>query len=137
MLKIGRCAGTLLVEIEDKFYIIGETKEPFDFTSMGLSNPQALGESPIRLLEQIDTTNPWETASCHYIIHQTDQPFQEYLDRLSEIFIIRRNSMISERIWELVARIEEPIPEDFWPAGWLFDSPEMVWDIVRDTMLRC
>jgi hypothetical protein len=45
--------------------------------------------------------------------------------------VIQRNGSVSERLWRVVTH------GDASDAQWLVDVPAHVWDIVRDTVLRC
>jgi hypothetical protein len=57
------------------------------------------------------------------------------LDELAAIvkarLVITRNDSVSERLWRLVTSDGSP------RAQWLIDLPAPIWDIVRDTVLRC
>jgi hypothetical protein len=57
------------------------------------------------------------------------------LDELAAVaharLVIARNDSVSERLWRIVTH------EGATSAEWLFDVPAHVWEIVRDTVLRC
>jgi hypothetical protein len=59
----------------------------------------------------------------------------EQLDALAAIvgarLVITRNDSVSERLWRLVAH------DGATQASWLVDVPAHVWEIVRDSVLRC
>lgn len=45
--------------------------------------------------------------------------------------VITRNDSVSERLWRIVTH------DHATRAQWLVDLPAHVWDIVRDSVLRC
>jgi hypothetical protein len=51
--------------------------------------------------------------------------------RMTERLVIARNGSVSERLWRLVTH------DGATGAQWLVDMPAHVWDIVRDSVLRC
>jgi hypothetical protein len=57
------------------------------------------------------------------------------LDALARLvharLVIQRNDSVSERLWRIVTH------DGATAAQWLVDVPAHVWDIVRDSVLRC
>jgi hypothetical protein len=57
------------------------------------------------------------------------------IDELAAIvkarLVITRNDSVSERLWRLITS------DGNTRAQWLIDVPAAVWEIVRDTVLRC
>ncbi|MGH2652490.1 MAG: precorrin-3B C(17)-methyltransferase, partial [Actinomycetota bacterium] len=59
---------------------------------------------------------------------------------LARRFLIERNGSVSDRLWRLVIGADEEgegPEEDEIDAQWLAEVPNRVWEIVRDTVLRC
>ncbi|MGH8582397.1 MAG: precorrin-3B C(17)-methyltransferase, partial [Gammaproteobacteria bacterium] len=55
-------------------------------------------------------------------------------------FLIERNGSVSDRLWRLVTGVDEedeaPEAEEL-DAQWLVQVPDRIWEIVRDSVLRC
>ena len=59
-------------------------------------------------------------------------------EKLSETFLIKRNGSVSERLWGLVLETtEENYNDETLDGTWLANTPDEVWEIVRDSVLRC
>jgi hypothetical protein len=59
------------------------------------------------------------------------------------VFVIARTGSVSERLWRLVIGERDELdgppaaPPEVVPARWLGELPPAIWQIVRDTVLRC
>ncbi len=60
-----------------------------------------------------------------------DRDPHELVAIMTARLVIARNGSVSERLWRIVAH------ENATRAQWLVDVPAHVWEIVRDTVLRC
>jgi hypothetical protein len=54
--------------------------------------------------------------------------------QISSRLVIQRNGSVSERLWRLVTNQQS---SGELRAQWLVEVPAHVWDVVRDTVLRC
>jgi hypothetical protein len=60
-----------------------------------------------------------------------DRGVEELAKLLHARLVIQRNDSVSERLWRIVTH------DGAVRAQWLIDVPAHVWDIVRDSVLRC
>ena len=60
----------------------------------------------------------------------------QLLKKCVSTFIIYRNGSVSERLWGLIMETADPSLE-VNQIPWLATLPDDIWDIVRDSLLRC
>ncbi|MBQ48492.1 MAG: precorrin-3B C(17)-methyltransferase [Zetaproteobacteria bacterium] len=134
MAIISRLAGAILCQTDSSFYLVGDLKEPLDFTSAGFD------EENIEPLKK-----PWVKLSPNgrAIDKGSEQVLMEYLaddalvEKLADLFMIKRNGSISERLWGLMLETNEVHKDGVPDCTWLAQTPEDVWDMVRETVLKC
>lgn len=136
MARVGRLAGAILAESGGQYFLVGNTKEPCDFAAAGFVAPvsiDALASPYIRLsvTKSVAIPAPWLEADLE----------GEALPRLlAQRFLVERNGSVSERLWRLVTDPEgtgqDPKAGSI-DARWLAALPAPIWQIVRDTVLRC
>lgn len=136
MALVGRLAGAILAETGGEFFLVGNPKEPCDFVAVGFECPGVINamERPfIRLspLRPVQISQPSLTMTVE----------GEGLARLLvDRFVIQRNGSVSDRLWRLVT---DPKQEDRAVSGgtinaqWLGEIPAEIWQIVRETVLKC
>ena len=156
MARVGRLAGAILAETGGDYYLVGNPKEPCDWRAAGFEPPVAShGSAGAR-------STPGGSAESIEIAART-RPVQrlarcgvpalaapllvlevegEALARLlAGAFVIERTGSVSERLWRLVIgssdEPDDPPPPDAIAARWLGEMPPAIWNIVRDTVLRC
>ena len=103
MIKFGRLAGTILMQWQDEYFLIGHTKFPCDFSQHRVESPDKERDekSAVEKIKPLAGKQvSWEEGSI--IFEAESFGIEESLQKLGEIFLIRRNNMVSERIWELV-----------------------------------
>ncbi|MGH8548854.1 MAG: hypothetical protein ACRERU_09695 [Methylococcales bacterium] len=136
MARVGRLAGALLAETEGRYFLIGNTKEPCDFRAAGFEPPaeiDALKRAYVELyaVGTMRVIPPWFTLDLE----------GEALARLlAHRFLIERNGSVSDRLWRIVFGMDEEneAPDvEAIDAHWLAEIPDGVWQIVRDSVLRC
>jgi hypothetical protein len=135
MARVGRLAGAILAETAGEFFLVGNLKEPCDFAAAGFQAPKevdAVKRPYIKLVakHQVAVTGPYLTIDCE----------GEALARLlAERLVIERNGSVSERLWRLITDPggREEVPDEPVNARWLAEMPAEIWQIVRDTVLRC
>jgi hypothetical protein len=151
--RVGRLAGALIAETGGAYYLIGHPKVPCDWRTHGFEPPGELDarvRPVVRLVvsgEQAPGTSPSgpptpsdraaRALGTPQLIVEIEG---EALPRLlAERFVIPRTGSVSERLWRIVTgeSDEGEPPPDVIPARWLGELPPPVWQIVRDTVLRC
>ena len=136
MALVGRLAGAILAETEGQFFLVGNPKEPCDFSAAGFKPPGVIDAmerpfirlAPLRPIQmpQPSMTMPVEGEALALLL----------VDR----FVIPRNGSVSDRLWRLVT---DPKQEHraqtvgTIDARWLGEIPAEVWRIVRETVLTC
>ncbi len=136
MALVGRLAGAILAETEGQFFLVGNPKVPCDFVAVGFESPgviDAMKRPFIRLspLRPIQVPQPSVTMQVE----------GEVLARLLvDRFVIQRNGSVSDRLWRLVTDPKQEnraVPGGTIDARWLGEIPAEIWQIVRETVLKC
>jgi len=136
MARAGRLAGAILAETGGRFFLIGNTKEPCDFEAAGFDPPEAIDALkrpyiPLSARRTVEIRPPCLTL---------DLEGEQLAATLAERLLIERNGSVSERLWRLLMDPDgqEELPLD-QPVDvrWLGEMPAPIWNIVRDTVLRC
>ena len=136
MARVGRLAGAILAETEGRYFLIGNTKEPCDFRLAGFEPP-----AEIDAMKQAYVSLAVADAVRIQAPSLTLRLEGEGLARLlARRFLIERNGSVSDRLWRLVVGVDEedeaPEAEEL-DAQWLLEVPDRIWEIVRDSVLRC
>lgn len=136
MARVGRLAGAILAETEGQFFLVGSPKEPCDFAAAGFEPPgvvNALERPFIRL----SPSRPVQVPPPYLMVDVEGEALARLLvDR----FVIPRNGSVSDRLWRLVT---DPTREDRAVSGggiearWLGEIPAEIWQVVRETVLKC
>jgi hypothetical protein len=135
MARVSRLAGAILAETVGEFFLVGNLKEPCDFAAAGFQAPievDAMKRPYVKLAakHQVAVTGPYLIIDCE----------GEALARmLAERLVIERNGSVSERLWRLITDPcgREEVPDGPLNVRWLAEMPSEIWQIVRDTVLRC
>jgi hypothetical protein len=136
MSRVGRLAGAILAVTGGEFFLIGNTKEPCDFEAAGFESPgelDALKRSYVKLANRGDVT-----LAPPYLTLELEGEALAAL--LGERLLIKRNASVSDRLWRLLVDPtgqDEPVANEAIDARWLAEIPAPIWEIVRDTVLRC
>jgi hypothetical protein len=136
MARVGRLAGAILAETGGRFFLIGNTKEPCDFEAAGFEPPEAIDALkrpyvPLSARRAVEIRPPCLTL---------DLEGEQLAATLAKRLLIERNGSVSERLWRLLM---DPDGQDELPLDqpvdvrWLGEMPAPIWNIVRDTVLRC
>ena len=135
MARVGRIAGSLLVETRGKYALVGFPKEPCDYAAHGLSTPPAQ-ERWSGHVALVDALGPVRLGEHVLTFELEGEPL---LQALAQRLLIARNGSVSERLWRLAIGADEAgeAPPKERCARWLSETPSQVWDVVRDTVLRC
>lgn len=132
MSKVRRLAGGAVAETNGEYYLIGEVKEPCNFSKLGFESPPESDEDnrlPYRKLDVISTVI---LEDEHFLQMETEG--KDLAKLLFKRFIITRNNSISNRLWNVVTCDQKEGPVD---ARWLEQMPDDAWDVIRDSILRC
>lgn len=136
--KVTRFAGAILLETAAQFFLIGNTKEPCDWRAAGFDTPEEIDAVKCTFFRLSPYREIYLPSHCLLIV--SDQNGEALAQILAGRFLIRRNGSVSERLWRIVTgeTEEEPLSQmEPFDISWLISMPERVWDIVRDTALKC
>lgn len=133
MAEISRLAGAILVASDSVYFLVGQLKEPCNFLEYGFKDPgeiKAPGIPYVKLEVISDNKIPKKE------ILTMSGNGEDLANKLADIFMITRNGSISERIWDLVCEYSQK-NEGKIDGNWASETPVEIWDIVRDSILRC
>ncbi|WNG47577.1 precorrin-3B C(17)-methyltransferase [Archangium minus] len=130
MARVGRLAGALLASTEGAFFLVGDLKEPCDWAKAGFEPPAQVPGAELPFV-RLSPVRPVEVTPPLLVV---DLEGEALAQLLFERLVIRRNGSVSERLWRLVTE-HEARPET--NARWLAQVPGHVWELVRDSVLRC
>lgn len=140
---LSRLAGALLLECGEgdarEFFLVGNTKEPCDFPAHGFERPASLDGEPLAYVP-LKVVGSVSAATLPTVALPVATTSEVLAKELATRLLIVRNLSVSDRLWRLVTNPNqvEPPPTDAKVDGaWLVAMPVQVWDIVRDTVLRC
>jgi len=135
MARVARLAGAILVETEGRYFLVGNPKGPCNFAGAGFEPPGAPVDAMARPWIELTAVRPvaLEAPVLDYPVDGEAAP-----ERLAEQLVIARNGSVSDRLWRLVVGLtgDEDAPPSV-DARWLAATPDRVWSIVRDNVLRC
>jgi hypothetical protein len=134
MARVGRLAGAILVESGSDYFLVGNPKEPCDWAQEGFEAPPEIDAAnrPWIRLQRVGRVTLGEP---HLAVESEGEALAA---KIARRMLIERNGSVSERLWRLVAGIEDGRePPGVVPARWLVEVPESVWRVVRDAVLRC
>ncbi len=128
--RVGRLAGAMLAETEGHYYLVGDLKEPCDWAGAGFADPGKIdpAESLYVRLQQV------REVQLEPPIMTFDLEGESLAKLLGRRLVITRNGSVSERLWDLMT---DEGDLEFVDAAWLGQMPGDIWDIVRDSVLRC
>ena len=137
MARVGRLGGAILAETQGAYYLIGNTKAPCDFRAAGFEPPDE-----VELVKGVYLRlKPLREVKVEAPVMLLDVEGEELAKKLVHRFVIDRNGSVSERLWRLVYSPDDPLDDAETPverdARWLGDIPEPIWQLVRDSVLRC
>jgi hypothetical protein len=129
---LSRLGGAILAEIAGQAFLVGNTKAPTDFPAAGFAPPASIDALarpalPLVILEPRPRPAPRVTFGV------TASDAVDAAARIAALFVIERNGSVSDRLWRLVTDGQAADVD----ATWLGKIPLPVWQIVRDTVLRC
>jgi len=137
MAMVGRLGGAILAQTADRYFLVGDLKEPVDFAAHGFINP---GERDVKVQPYVELKRNSEAFDWSPPLMVMELDGEALAAKLASLFVIRRNGSISERLWSLVSEhssLEPSAGREVTNARWLGATPDEVWEIVRDGVLRC
>lgn len=140
MSKVGRLAGAILAESNGEVFLVGDTKAPCDWASAGFEPPVKLEPTtpPFVRLALLAGRGAAAVGSPYLTL---DLEGEELARALVQRFVIERNGSVSDRLWRLVLHGGDTeataSPAGAVDARWLGAIPAPVWQVIRDTVLRC
>ena len=134
MAELSRMAGAMILKLDEQYFLIGDLKEPCRFEERGFEAPgeRDVLKEPSILLET--NGKPVVLDDDYHLFFQSNK--DDLPEQMVDMFMIFRNGSISERLWGLVTETSEKEGKVV-NAQWLVDTPPDVWEIVRDSVLRC
>jgi hypothetical protein len=135
MARVGRLAGAILAETGGDHYLVGHPKQPCDWRAAGFAPP---GELDARVRPYVQLARSGAPVLAAPVL-ALDVEGEALARLLADAFVIARTGSISERLWRLAIGDDElgPAAPAVVPARWLGELPPAIWQIVRDTVLRC
>jgi hypothetical protein len=137
MSRVGRLAGAILAETRGEYFLVGNLKRPCDFPAAGFERPaaeiDALARPSVRLARSgpLAVPGPWL---------ELDLEGEPLLQALVARLLIERNGSVSDRLWRLILSPDpdaQPDPDATIDARWLGEVPAHLWQLVRETVLKC
>ncbi|HVR64628.1 MAG TPA: precorrin-3B C(17)-methyltransferase [Polyangia bacterium] len=141
MARVARLGGAILVQADEGggYFLVGNTKRPCDWAREGFAVPPEIDAlaRPFTALAPLTRGAPVTLTPPVLVLRADGAAAAELLARR---FLIERNGAVSDRLWRLVIQPEGddgPPPAALVDAAWLEAMPAPIWQIVRDTVLRC
>jgi hypothetical protein len=140
MARVGRLAGAIVAATRGDYYLVGNPKQPCDWRAAGFEPP---GELDARVRPAVALVRCGAPVLAAPVL-DIEVEGEALARLLVDGFVIARTGSVSERLWRLViGRSDADDAEDTGPppdviaARWFGELPPAVWQIVRDTVLRC
>ncbi len=131
--RVTRLAGAILAETNGEYYLVGELKEPCDFSHYGFETPsESDPEKPVKY-KKLKTSGDVSSVDGECLEMETQG--EELAGLLFKRFVILRNYSVSDRLWRVVT-IEKK-EDGKTDARWLEQMPDEVWEVVRESVLKC
>lgn len=153
-LGVMRLGGALMMVSPASGYmaLVGETKEPVDFEALGLYPPPLNRMASLEPVFQLKPKGPVTLQRPQLALAVPENQTEEWLaEYVAKTLLIRRNGSVSERLWNLAIESSPPLIQTLgqnsppWleqldgvrDLTWLTIVPLSVWEIVRESVLRC
>ena len=137
MARVGRLAGAILAESHGEYFLVGNTKSPCDWAAAGFERPVEIDPAKHAFV-RLSQIGAVLIGSTHLVFALEGEALA---NELAQRFVIERNGSVSDRLWRLVLQRgnvdADEQPEGPVDARWLGEIPAPIWQIVRDTVLRC
>jgi hypothetical protein len=138
MSLVGRLAGAILAQSEGDHFLVGTRKRPCDFAAAGFEKPAVEPDGVACPYVRLARSGPLAVSGPWLALTLEGEPL---LRALADRLLIERNGAVSDRLWRLLLSADPdadaPGPEEVIDAGWLGQMPAHLWQIVRDSVLKC
>jgi hypothetical protein len=135
--RIGRLSGALIVETEVSgeraWFLIGDTKVPCDFEAAAFERPPERDARRLPYVRLVPQGNPRLEGATLTLSAGGEGAARLVAERL----LVPRNGSVSERLWRLIFGADDDEPSGELDARWLGEMPARIWDVVRDSVLKC
>ena len=143
---VSRLAGSLIVTGPRTAYIVGQPKEPCNWSDFGINPTVDFDHWKKPFMTELSLHRPYTAIGHRFVMtaisgNNSQKNDEKHLaEVLSSRLLIERNGSVSERLWHLVHQMDitdystEPLETNI---DWLITMPAGIWNIVRDTVLRC
>ena len=141
MNRVARLGGALLLDSDGSHFLVGDLKRPCDFAAAGFVPPGPIDALARPFIPLVRSEAPRVVAGPW--LDLGDHTGGEILAQiLAQRLVITRNASVSDRLWRLILS-PDPEADEIPPesavidARWLAEMPGPLWQIVRDTILKC
>jgi len=136
MAQVARMEGALLAHTGHHYYLIGNLKRPCDWSAHGFEAPAQEIDANARPYIELHRTRAVVMDTPNIVVPLEGEALAKLL---AERLIIERNGSVSDRLWRLVIgeTDENPHVPASQDAHWFTETPARVWNIVRESVLRC
>lgn len=137
MAQVARMDGALLVHTGSHYYLVGNLKRPCDFRAHGFETPSQEIDAVARPYIELVRLHAAVKLETPNIVVPLEG---EALPRLlAGRLLIDRNGSVSDRLWRLVIgeTDESPHVPATQDVHWFTETPDRIWNIVRESVLRC
>ncbi|TGJ99478.1 precorrin-3B C(17)-methyltransferase [Leptospira semungkisensis] len=132
---IGRIGGAIVFKNVNSFYLIGKFKQPTDLKEFGFYDiPEQENKLVTLIAKDEEIVDKLKFDALISLPNSTTPEF------IYDLFVIYRNSSVSERLWNYVLDNSNKIQwkgTEYVDARWLGNSPKQVWSVFRETILKC
>jgi hypothetical protein len=132
MSKVTRLGGGILAETHGTYYLVGELKGPCDFEKHGFKKPEEGDPDRKPKFKALEVIGEVKTEEGIYL--EMEAEGEALAELLFERFVILRNYSVSNRLWNVATCNAKDGKVD---ARWLEQMPDDVWEVVRESMLKC
>jgi len=99
---------------------------------LGFEQPPESDENNRHAFRKLNIVGNVTLDDGHYL--EMESEGEELAQLLARRFIIQRNNSVSNRLWNVVTCDSDEGAVD---ARWLEQMPDEVWNVVRDSVLKC
>ncbi len=131
--KITRLGGAILACTQGTYYLVGDLKEPCDFSRHGFETPEQIKSESKQAFIELKVIGP--VTSDEEIVMTMETEGRALAELLFKRFIITRNCSVSERLWRVAICSKDA--DSKVDARWLEQMPDEVWNVVRENILKC
>lgn len=136
MAQVARMDGALIAHTGSHYYLVGNLKRPCDFEAHGFEPPAQEIDALARPYIELTRARAVAMATPNIVVPLEGEALAQLL---AERLLIDRNGSVSDRLWRLVLGESDEHPQvpATQDAHWFTETPDRVWNIVRDSVLRC